>query len=90
MTELTTIYNSSKSFYGKAKILKDNQTIKLQSYNTIVAEYNPSKKVLKINGWFSVTTARHINEFISQFAPSFGSMTKKEMQLKPIRQNYDI
>lgn len=80
--ELTPQYDSRKSFYGKAKILKDGKTIKLQSYDTIVAEYNPTKEALKINGWYSATTARHINEFIYQWASFFSPMTKKEMQLK--------
>lgn len=83
--ELTPQYDSGKSFYGKAKILKDGKTIKLQSYDTIVAEYDPFKKTLKINGWYSATTARHINEFIYQWASFFSTMMKKEMELKPLK-----
>jgi hypothetical protein len=68
-----------KSFYGKAKVITDNQNIcsKLMSYDTIVAEYNHIERKLTINGWYSATTARHINAFIQGLG--FEAMTKKEM-----------
>lgn len=70
-------YDSRKSFYGKAKVIKDGETVKLQSYDTIVAEYNPMTRKLKINGYYSPTTARHINEFICQYAVGYSAMSKK-------------
>lgn len=78
--ELVPQYDSRKSFYGKATVIKDGETVKLRSYNTIVAEYNPLNNGLKINGYYSPTTARHINEFIYQWAPSYHRMSKKEME----------
>ena len=78
--ELSPIYDSRKSFYGKAKIVKDGNTIKLQSYDTIVAEYEPMTGNLKINGYYTSTTARHINEFICQYATKYVRMNKKEME----------
>lgn len=67
--ELPAIYDSRKSFYGKAKVIEhDNGTIQLQSYNTIVCEIDN-------NGYFKMlwngntqTTNRHIKEFKKQFA----------------------
>lgn len=72
---------SHKSFYGKAIVLDDGKTAKLQSYNTIVAEYSHETKQLTINGWYSVTTARHVNAFLNHFG--FPSMSKAEMIKEP-------
>ena len=61
-----------------------NGTLYLRSYRTIVAEIkdeviepNQSKRV-KVNGWYSNTTARHVNDFLYQFG--FKTMSKKEME----------
>ena len=58
--------------------------ILLESYSTIVAsikdeivEPDESKRV-KVYGWYSQTTARHINEFLYQHG--FKTMSKKEME----------
>ena len=59
--------NFQKSFYHKSSIIPsitDKDIVMLKSYNTIVAEYNFKTKKLQINGWYSVTTQRHINAFI--------------------------
>jgi len=81
--EIKEIYDLSangdarKSFYGKAKVIKyKNGDIALQSYNTIVAAILHNK--LQIYGWFSSTTARHINAFLYQHG--FCKMTKQEME----------
>ena len=79
-TYLTPEYDSRKSFYNKAVIIKDGETVKLKSYNTIVAEYKPMTRKLKINGYYSPTTARHINEFICQYATGYSRMSKKEIE----------
>lgn len=77
IVELYPVYDSRPSFYGKAKVLIDERgNKKLQSYNTIVAERNGDE--LKVNGYYSPTTARHINEFLQQ--EGFEKMTKKEME----------
>lgn len=68
-------YDSRKSFYKKAKVLSYNGEIYLQSYDTIVAKCSNDEVI--INGWYSETTARHINEFLRQNGHS--KMTKKEM-----------
>jgi hypothetical protein len=82
VSELKTNYESRASFHGKALILDCGNIIKLQSYDTIVAEYNNKDNTLKVNGWFSTTTARHINEFLVYFG--FDAITKEEMEEKPV------
>ncbi len=66
--ELSAIYDSRKSFYGKAKIIEhDNGIIQLQSYNTIVCETDNNGNFKRL--WYgnTQTTNRHIKEFIKQF-----------------------
>ena len=69
-------YDSRASFYKKAKIIKYNGALYLQSYSTIVAKIENGKAI--VNGWYSQTTARHINEFLYQ--NGFDKMTKKQME----------
>lgn len=76
-----------KSFYKKAQIITsedENGEIisSLLSYSTIIAKYNHNKNELEVLGWFSQTTARHINSFLLYYG--FDKMTKKEMITKPI------
>lgn len=54
-----------KSFYGKAKIIEDEQgEIFLQSYDTIVCYINKNKKFVRLWNGYSSTTMRHINSFL--------------------------
>lgn len=69
-------FDSRDSFYKKAKILEYNGATYLQSYDTIVAKIENGKAI--VNGWYSQTTARHINDFLMQ--NGFDKMTKKEME----------
>ena len=52
------------------------------SYSTIVAEIVDEivegERKVKVFGWYSNTTARHINEFLQQ--NGFDKMSKKEME----------
>lgn len=57
--------NGRKSFGGKARVIVENNTAKLLSYDTIVAEYNLKSKKFTINGKYSRTTNTHINSFKS-------------------------
>ena len=52
------------SFYGKAIIIEDEDYIKLQSYDTIVCVFDKVYNSVKINGWYSMTTGRHIRSFL--------------------------
>lgn len=52
------------SFYGKAIIIEDEEYIKLQSYATIVCVFDKAYNSVKINGYYSMTTGRHIRSFL--------------------------
>ena len=69
-------YDYRASFYGKAQVIEYNNIIYLKSYGTIVAKIEDGKPFVR--GWYSQTTARHINEFLQQ--NGFSKMTKKEME----------
>lgn len=78
-------HDRRKSFYGKAKVYKDDKGhLLLMSYSTIVAEITDGiatedgRSTVKVNGWYSATTARHINDFLYQHG--FKTMSKKEME----------
>ena len=78
-------YDNAKSFYGKANVYRnDKGSIFLMSYETIVAEIKDAtvtdtgEKQAMVYGWYSMTTARHINEFLQQ--NGFNKMSKKEME----------
>lgn len=64
--ELTTHYDSRKSFYGKAKVEEQGHIIILWSYETQVLKYDEEQGFLKIFGIYSNTTLRHIKEFLKQ------------------------
>ena len=77
-------YDSRKSFYGKAKVYSDDKGhLLLKSYDTIVAEITDGiatedgNPTVKINGWYSQTTAEHINDFLYQHG--FATLSKKEI-----------
>lgn len=76
-------YDTRKSFYNKAEIYKKYDEIQkanmlyLKSYDTIVAVINLDTNVPCVFGYYSQTTARHINEFLLQ--NGFNKMSKKEM-----------
>ena len=78
--KLNSIYSSQKDFYGKANVIVEGGQTKLKSYSTIVAVKEENK--IKVRGWYSKTTAIHINEFLRQNGAS--SLSKKEMELEPI------
>lgn len=85
--QLMPILDSRKSFYGKAIVIKDNnESVKLQSYETIVAEIWPERNFeFKIYNCQSPTTIRHINEFIYQYSPFKSKMSKKQMEAKLVK-----
>lgn len=78
----STPVNGRKSFYGKAQVVTNNMYTQLYSYDTLVAELNTETNTLHINGWYSRTTANHINSFISGFG--LPAMSKKELIKKPV------
>lgn len=70
--DLQARYDSRASFYSKARIEADYPIVKLWSYNTNVATitYNgqpDDKGTVQVFGTYSVTTLRHIKEFLKQY-----------------------
>ena len=70
--------NSRKSFYWKCHVIDDWKVAKLQSYETIVAEYEHKTNIMTIHGRYSMTTASHINSFLDFYG--FDTMNKREME----------
>ena len=80
--ELQPIYSSQKSFYKKAEVITEVAETKLKSYDTIVAV--KQGKTIQVKGWYSNTTAIHINEFLQQNGVS--KLNKKQMKEQPLIQ----
>lgn len=75
--KLESIHGTQKSFYGKAIVTElDNGNKVLTSYNTDVCELD-NNNIIKI-GYYSQTTARHVNEFLQQ--NGHNKMSKKEIE----------
>ena len=78
--KLKPIHTHQRSFYNRAFVkYYKNGLIVLQSYSTNVASINPTHEYAHVYGWYSVTTAKHINEFLQQH--SLDKMSKREMIL---------
>ena len=50
----------------------------LISYTTRVASYNHKTNEMSVYGWFSATTAKHINSFLNYYG--FDTCSKKELE----------
>ena len=69
--------NSQKSFYNKAVVITTNAMTVLKSYNTVIAMIDKDTNKLTIYGWYSKTTALHLNSFLIQ--NGFKAMNKNEI-----------
>jgi hypothetical protein len=81
--ELAPIIVNQKSFYKKAFIIDNDLTTALRSYNTIVSVYNKDTKTLKLNGFYSKTTTKHIKEFVNVLNKTYDltlPLTTKELK----------
>lgn len=58
--------------------ITDDGTRVLQSYNTLVAAYNPNTKTIECSGTYSNTTTRHIGWFAQFFVPGANYYTFKD------------
>ncbi len=79
MYELTAIHDSHKSFYGKAHVRAGSipGSKDLISYPTRVAKITAEGE-LRVFGFYSATTLRHIKEFAAQ--NGFGHMSKDNLR----------
>jgi len=79
---------SQKSFNGKAIVIKETKNgvdvFSLKSYNTIVATYNSVTGELKINGYYSSTTNKHLNSFLNYIGKKSNYVGKKSMNKKEV------
>ena len=75
-------FSNRKSFYKKAKIITNGDTITLHSYDTDVCSYNLKTHTFKKlwNG-YSQTTMEHINEFCNQY--DLATFNKKQRDAYP-------
>ena len=71
-------HDSRDSFNRKATLVHNGDITELKSFLTVVAEYNHKTNKVKVFGWFSTTTARHINEFLLYYG--FDKVNKKDME----------
>lgn len=78
MTIYLTPSHGQKSFYNKAIVISKNNVLTLKSYNTIIATIDKTNNKLSIFGYFSKTTALHLNSFLIQ--NGFKSLSKKEIE----------
>lgn len=69
--ELLAVYDSRQSFYHEAIVECDNGVETLYSYNTKVAYID--KSGAHVIGTYSLTTLRHIREFLRQHNYKVGS-----------------
>lgn len=67
-----------KSFYNKCRVEQVGNISNLRSYNTIVASYNRDTNKMIVRGYYSMTTARHINSFLDFYG--FDTCSKKELE----------
>lgn len=66
--ELTARYDARKSFYGKAHVIDDGDSLTLMSYATRVMRVDRNGDVtVAFHQPCSQTTARHMREFSKQF-----------------------
>ena len=67
-------YDVRKSFYGKAiVVITDNdKTLELWSYETRVATFDIENYTVTLTGAYSMTTKRHIAEFLHLLEDQYG------------------
>ena len=79
VTELSAVYDSQISFYGKALLISGNGVTELQSCKCRVARLENGELTILpgAQDWWSATTGRHINSFVQQLGGD--KMTKAQV-----------
>ena len=76
-------FDTAKSFYGKAVVIAEGDTLTLKSYNTNILKLDRTTNTItfltKNKEHFTLTTNRHINEFLKQTHGNYESLTKKQI-----------
>ena len=65
-------YDSRQSFYGKAVVMVNDNVLELYSYETRVATFDTDSRKVHLTGAYSMTTARHIREFLHLLEDEYG------------------
>lgn len=65
--------------YAQCCVIDDGRQIILRSYNTDVIIYNPFTGVLICTGLYSMTTRRHISNFLKEYLPAVNYQTVKKI-----------
>lgn len=68
-------------FYNKAVIYENENYIALMSYATIVSYIDKRNNTLKVNGYYSSTTAKHIQSFAYMYGFNVGGKKELEQEL---------
>lgn len=89
---MTTYYLKAtlqKDYYKKAQVFINDDFIVLRSYDTDVISIDRSKnKIIRLWSGWSVTTAKHINDFLIQYG--FKALSKKEWLNMPCVNNEPV
>lgn len=85
---MKTIKTLSAMPYANARIIINNDSIVLQSYQTYVANIKPSIGELIINGIYSRTTGRHLKEFCKEYCGIDNYQLIKHIATEQIIYNY--
>ena len=99
--ELKPVFDKCKSFYGKAKVVVNNEKIKLISYSATVAEIDvknnrPSVESFVLGQWSQTTTRyiiRHMKEFLKQYgfyADNIKQILEDYSLIEAIDEDYSI
>jgi len=65
---LSAMYTHVHSHYGKAVVRDNGKKYQLISYNTLVAQCNHDGSELEVYNTQSLTTLRHLTDFIKQYS----------------------
>ena len=85
INELAPMHDRAKSFYGKAYIITDGYgTQTLYSYSTPVLSIDAHRNVSRHWHGYSVTTMRHVDEFMRQ--RGFDPCGKSWWDAQPVRE----
>lgn len=81
-------YDARKSFYNKALVIESEKNYILLSYDSVVCRISKNTKKITLNKsiddelLYSLTTCRHIKEFIKQFSDAEYNTLKELKTIK--------
>lgn len=88
MQYLQPIYDTRKSFYGKATVEVTPASVILESYHTKICELEIGGQLNIFPAFYSMTTMRHAREFLKQSGVDIDA-TLKECGFKSLKQAFE-